>query len=253
MKTQFQNLENKINDLVVRMNNAEETLKENATTEINSMRSELQKLINEFDLLKIKMQDENSDEAITEDDIESLINLIDSFISDCATNNFSSETFYNRNIDDVELSIGYTCEVELESATIDVDDYFCENFSCDYDDFIKYVDRAGLDEYGFLVKFITKELFELINEIIETSVRNIDTSICFSRFEDFECEMDSYKKIEVTEITIDGEEMSTQFTNEFDFDRTDIENIIKNYHNFKSEDNSDDNSEENNSDDNSEE
>jgi|LakMenEpi03Aug12_release.lakeMendotaPanAssembly.Ray.scaffolds.fasta_scaffold265814_1 hypothetical protein len=251
MNTQIQNLENKINDLVVRMNNAEETLTTNATTEINALRSELQKLINEFDLLKIKMQDENSDATITEDDIESLINLIDSFISDCATNNFSSETFYNRNIDDVELSVNYSCEVELESATIDVDDYFCENFSCDYDDFIKYVDRAGLDEYGFLVKFITRELFELINEIIETSVRNIDTSVSFSRFEDFECEMDSYKKIEVTEITIDGDEMSTQFTNEFDFDRTDIENIIKNYHNFKSEEiseeNNSDNSEENNS------
>jgi hypothetical protein len=249
MNTQINDLEKKINELVMRMNNAETSLRENATNEIQSLRDELQKLITEFNLLKIKMQEGNSDATITEDDIESLINLIDSFISDCATNNFSSETFYNRNIDDVELSIGYNCEVELESATIDVDDYFCENFSCDYDDFIKYVDRAGLDEYGFLVKFITKELFELINEIIETSVRNIDTSISFSRFEDFECEMDSYKKVEVTEITIDGEEMSTQFTNEFDFDRTDIENIIKNYHNFKSEDDS----EENNSEDNSEE
>jgi hypothetical protein len=248
MNTQINDLEKKINELVMRMNNAETSLRENATNEIQSLRDELQKLITEFNLLKIKMQEgENSDATITEDDIESLINLIDSFISDCATNNFSSETFYNRNIDDVELSIGYTCEVELESATIDVDDYFCENFSCDYDDFIKYVDRAGLDEYGFLVKFITKELFELINEIIETSVRNIDTSVSFSRFEDFECEMDSYKKIEVTEITIDGDELSTQFTNEFDFDRTDIENIIKNYHNFKSEDNSDENSDENNS------
>ena len=253
MKTQINDLETKIDELVWRMNNAEETLTNNATTEINSLRSELQKLINEFDLLKIKMQEENSDATITEDDIESLINLIDSFISDCATNNFGSETFYNGNIDDVELSIGYNCEVELESATIDVDDYFCTNFSCDYDNFIKYVDRAGLDEYGFLVKFITKELFELINEIIETSVRNIDTSICFNRFDDFECEMDSYKKIEVTEITIDGEEMSTQFTNEFDFDRTDIENIIKNYHNFKSEEISEENNSDDNSDDNSEE
>ena len=245
MKTQINDLENKINDLVVRINNAEENLTNNVTTEINSVRDELQQLINQFELLKSQMQEENSDATITEDDIESLINLIDSFISDYATNNFGSETFYNRNIDDVELSIGYNCEVELESATIDVDDYFCTNFSCDYDNFIKYVDRAGLDEYGFLVKFITKELFVLITEIIETSVRNIDTSISFNRFEDFECEMDSYKKIEVTEITIDGDEMSTQFTNEFDFDRTDIENIIKNYHNFKSEDDSEDNSDDN--------
>ena len=57
MKTEIQNLENKINALVIRMNNTEEALTTNATTEINSMRSELEKLINEFDLLKIKLQD----------------------------------------------------------------------------------------------------------------------------------------------------------------------------------------------------
>jgi hypothetical protein len=100
---------------------------------------------------------------------------------------------------------------------------------------------------------MSRELFELITEIFETSVRKIDTSISFRRFEDFECEMDSYKKIEVTEVTIDSDEFVQIFNDEFDFDRNDIEDIIKNYHNFKSEDDdSDDNSEEN-SDDNSEE
>ena len=56
MKTQFQNLENKINDLVVRMNNAEEKLTNNATNEINSLRSELEKLINEFSNAESKIQ-----------------------------------------------------------------------------------------------------------------------------------------------------------------------------------------------------
>ena len=94
MKTEIQNLENKINALVIRMNNTEEALTTNATTEINSMRSELEKLINEFDLLKIKLQDEeNSDEKITEEDIEEIISLIEDFISNYGTNNFGMTRF----------------------------------------------------------------------------------------------------------------------------------------------------------------
>jgi hypothetical protein len=88
---------------------------------------------------------------------------------------------------------------------------------------------------------MSRELFELITEIIDTSVRNIDTSISFSQVDDFECEMDSYKKIEVTEVTIDSDEFRRTFKNDFDYNTSDIEDIIKNYHNFKSEDNSDDN------------
>ena len=241
MKTQINDLENKINDLVVRINNAEENLTNNVTTEINSVRDELQQLINQFELLKSQIQEENSDAKITEDDIESMINLIDSYISDCGTKNFSNENFDGRDIDEIELSIDYNCEVELESATIEVDSYFCSNFYFEYDSFIKYVDNAGLDEKGFLVKYLTKELFELISEVINTSVRNIDTFISFNKFENFECQMDSYKKIEVTEVSIDSEEFCEQFSNEFDFDRTDIEKIIKNYHKFKSEEVSEEN------------
>jgi hypothetical protein len=57
--------------------------------------------------------------------------------------------------------------------------------------------------------------------------------------------MDSYKKIEVTDVTIDSDEFVRVFNDEFDFDRNDIEDIIKNYHNFKSEDDSEDNSDDN--------
>jgi hypothetical protein len=253
MNTQFQNLENKINDLVLRMNNAEETLTTNATTEINSLRSELQKLINEFDLLKIKMQDENSDETITQEMIDSLIDLIDEYITDCGTEYFRTETFSGSDIDDYDLTLNYSCEVELENATIDISDYFCSNFSFEYDRFIQWInDFRNTDETIKLAKLMSRELFELITEIIDTSVRNIDTSITFSQVDDFECEMDSYKKIEVTEVTIDSDEFRRTFKNDFDYNTSDIEDIIKNYHNFKSEDDSDDNSEDD-SDDNSEE
>jgi hypothetical protein len=253
MNTQFQNLENKINDLVLRMNNAEETLTTNATTEINSLRSELQKLINEFDLLKIKMQEGNSDETITQEMIDSLIDLIDEFIKDCGTEYFRTETFSGSDIDDYDLTLNYSCEVELENATIDINDYFCSNFSFEYDRFIQWInDFRNTDETIKLAKLMSRELFELITEIIDTSVRNIDTSITFSQVDDFECEMDSYKKIEVTEVTIDSDEFRRTFKNDFDYNTSDIEDIIKNYHNFKSEDDSDDNSEDD-SDDNSEE
>ena len=249
MNTQFQNLENKINDLVVRMNNAEETLTNNATTEINSLRSELQKLINEFDLLKIKMQEENSDETITQKMIDSLIDLIDDFITDCGTEYFRNETFSGSDIDDYDLTLNYSCEVELENATIDINDYFCSNFSFEYDRFIQWInDFRNTEETMKLSNLMSRELFELITEIIDTSVRNIDTSISFSQVDDFECEMDSYKKIEVTDVTIDSDEFRRTFKNDFDYNTSDIEDIIKNYHNFKSEevseDNSDDDSEE---------
>ena len=245
MNTQFQNLENKINDLVVRMNNAEVTLKKNATSEINSMRDELQKLINEFDLLKLKMKEENSEETIDQEMIDSLVTLIDEFIDECGTNKFYSQSFSGGEIDDVELSINYNCEVEIESATIDINDYFCEHFSFEHNNFLMWMDnrmKGGGNE--LLIKLMPFELFELISDIIHTSVRNIDTSINFSRFDDFECEMDSYKKIEVTDITIDSDELERQFKNEFDFDRDDIENIIKNYHNFKPEEISEENNSE---------
>ena len=51
----------------------------------------------------------------------------------------------------------------------------------------------------------------------------------------------SYGKVAVS---IDSEEFCEQFSNEFDFDRTDIEKIIKNFHNFKSEEVSEENNSE---------
>lgn len=253
MNTQINDLEKKINDLITRLNDTEGTLRENGTNEITKLRHELQDLINEFYLLKAKIEnensEENSDQKIDQEMIDSLVTLIDEFIDECGTNKFYSQSFSRGEIDDVELSINYDCEVEIESATIDINDYFCEHFSFEHNNFLMWMDnrmKGGGNE--LLIKLMPFELFELISDIIHTSVRNIDTSINFSRFDDFECEMDSYKKIEVTDITIDSDELERQFKNEFDFDRDDIENIIKNYHNFKSEEISEENnSEENNS------
>ena len=249
MKTQFQNLENKINELVMRMNNAEETLTNNATTEINSLRSELQKLINEFDLLKIKMQEGNSDEEITEEIIEELIQLIDSFIKEKGKKYFRGESFCGNDIEDYDLAINYSCEVEIQQATINLGNYFCSNFSFKFEDFIQYVDSAGLDEYQQLIKYLPEELFNLMVDVIEQSVSDICTSITFDNLEYFECEINYSKKIEVTDVQIDSNELKDKFDDEFEFPEDDICSIIKQYHNFKSEDDS----EENNSEDNSEE
>ena len=193
MKTQINDLEKKINDLIARVNDTDGTLRENATNEINSIRTELQGLINEFNLMKLEIQNENSDVTITEEDIEELIDVIDSYITEWGTTDFYSESFSGGDIDDVELSINYSCEVELERATIDVQDYFCSNFKFDYDNFINnYLPNIMKSEYWKerLIKLTTQELFKLISEIIYQSVTNIDTSISFSRFDDFECDVD---------------------------------------------------------------
>jgi hypothetical protein len=229
------------------MNNAEKSLTENATTEINSMRSDLEKLINEFDLLKIKMREENSDEKITEENIEAIIRLIDDFITDYSTNGFRDETFSGREIDDVSLSVNYSCEVELDGATIEVDSYFVHNFNFYYDEFCNWIKNTKGEEENELLKFIPFELFELITEIVDKSVRDIDTSITFRKFENFECEMDSYRTIQVTEVTIRYDEFIDHFESNFDFDSNDIENTIKEFYNFKEEESDEDNSDENNS------
>jgi hypothetical protein len=182
MNTQINDLENKINDLIARVNDTDGTLRENATNEINSIRTDLQGLVNEFYSLKEKMGNENSDVTITEEDIEELIDVIDSYITEWGTADFYSQSFSGGDIDDVELSINYSCEVELERATIDVEDYFCSNFRFDYDNFINnYLPNIVKSEYWKerLIKLTTQELFKLISEIIYQSVTNIDTSISF--------------------------------------------------------------------------
>lgn len=249
MNTQIFNLETKINELVMRMNNAETSLKENATNEINSLRNELNDLINQFDELKIKMLSENSDEKITEEIIEELIQLIDSFIKERGKRYFRGESFSGNDIEDYDLAINYSCEVEIQQATINLGNYFCGNFSFKFEDFIQYVDNAGLDEYQQLTKYLPEELFNLMVDVVEQSVSDICTSITFDNLEDFECEINYSKKIEVTDITIDSNELKDKFDDEFEFPEDDICTIIKSYHNFSdtysSDDNSDDNSDEN--------
>ena len=238
MNTEIQNLENKINDLVVRMNNAE--LTNNATNEINCLRSELEKLINEFDLLKIKMQDEISDEKISDESInekviESLISLIDDFITNECIDDFNNATFDDRQIENVELSVDWNNNLSLEKASVEVFDYFTSSFCFDYEDFTKFIEIMNSREKSNLIKFISRELFELISEIIHKSIKDIETEITFENFNDFECELSYDKTINVTEVIIDSFQFISHFEKHFDFNRTDIEDIIKNYHNFKSE------------------
>ena len=249
MNTQINDLETKINELVMRMNNAETSLKENATNEINSLRNELNDLINQFGELKIQMLSENSDEKLTEEIIEDLVRLIDSFIKETGKRYFRDETFSSSDIDDYDLRINYSCEVEIEQATINIRDFFTRNFSFKFEDFINYVDKAGMDEYQQLTKYLPEELFNLMVDVVEQSVYEIDTSPTFDNIEDFECELMYSKKLEVTDITIVSYDLKEKFDDEFQFPEDDINSIIKAYHNFSdtysSDDNSDENSDEN--------
>ena len=116
MKTQINDLENKINDLVVRINNAEENLTNTVTTEIKSVRDELQQLINQFELLKSQIQEENSDATITEDDIESMINLIDSYILDITIYNYYNDKkkyYVKQTFNNINIYINEFCYIEF--------------------------------------------------------------------------------------------------------------------------------------------
>jgi hypothetical protein len=235
MNTEITDLENKIDELSIRFKNAEETL---TTNKANSLRNELQKLIEQFDLLKKSLKKsicENLDESINEEVIESLISLIDDFITNEWIDGFSNATFDDRQIENVELSVDWNNNLSLEKASVEVFDYFTSSFCFDYEDFIKFIERMNSEQKSNLIKFISRELFELISEIIHKSIKDIETDITFENFNDFECELSYDKSIDVTEVIIDASQFINHFEKHFDFNRIDIENIIKNYHNFKSE------------------
>ena len=237
MKTEVQNLENKINDLIIRVNNAEGTLKENQTNEIQSLRDELQKVIDEFKVVKSKVENENSDKnsdvKITIELADELASLIDSFVSN---NCFNPRYLGSRNINDVELSINYDQEVELERATIDVEDYFVENFSFDFDELIEFTTTYSNGIFAELKKYLTRELFNIIADVLIVQVRDIDTSVQIDRFEDFDVEIDHYKRLEVTEVSINGDELQEIFAEEFDFGENQYQLLIYNYFNLSEED-----------------
>ena len=229
----MQNLENKINDLVIRVNNAEGTLRENQTNEIQSLRDELQQVINEFKVVKSKVENENSDLKITKELADELASLIETFVSN---NCFNPRYLGSRNINDVELSINYDQEVELERATIDVEDYFVENFSFDFDELIEFTTTYSNGVFADLKQYITTDLFEIIADVLIVQVRDIDTSVQIDRFEDFEVEIDHYKRLEVTEVTINGDELQEIFAQEFDFGENEYQLLIYNYYNLSEED-----------------
>ena len=249
MNTRINNLELKINDLLMRMNDAEETNKNfNHLTgeEMNEINNELKKLKIEFDSLKIKIISENSDEQkITKEIIDDLITLIEDFINNRGKKNFQEKSFCGNEIERYDLKVNYSCEIEIEQVTINVGDYFIKRFSFRHDDFLKYVDGAGLDEYKQLIKYLPEELFDLIYEIIEQSVKDVDTSPSFNEVVDFDCELCYNKKVEITDLEIDYSEMCEAFDNDFNFPKVDICSAIKQYHNFSEKNSSEDDSEEN--------
>ena len=237
MKTEIKNLENKINDLIIRVNNADGTLKENQTNEIQSLREGLQKVVDEFYLLASKVENENSDKnsdvKITIELADELASLIVTFVSN---NCFNPRYLGSRNVNDVELSINYDQEIELERATIDVEDYFVENFSFDFDKLIEFTETYSNGVFAELKKYLTTDLFNIIADVLIVQVRDIDTSVQIDRFEDFEVDLDHYKRLEVTEVTINGDELQEIFSQEFDFGENEYQLLIYNYYNLSEED-----------------
>lgn len=249
MNTEIQNLEQKIDALVMRMNNAEDVLNENATKEINLLRTDLQKLIDEFDLMKSKMQSNNSEQKISREDIEKLADLIVSYGVDGTTNEFSGETFTD--IDDCKFSINYDSIVDLDYATINVHSYFCDNVDFTIEGLTDYIKVSGQNN-EYLLKYISKELFDLVYDIFDDSVRDINTTITFNRIDDFECDFQSYdKRLELTEVTINADDLIESFTEDIEFEVDAIMGAIASLHNVNleadDEDDSEDDSEENNS------
>jgi len=234
MKTEFEIfLENKINELVMRMNNLEVHTKD----AVKSMRIELSGLVNEFYSLKNGV---DSKSKITDKDIKKIIDLINQFIDNFSLDRFEKEDFYTNEIEDFKLSLDSSVdEVILEVATINVGEYYIKNFIFTYDVFKNALSNSK--DTNDLIRFIPEELFDLISEVILKGLRETNTLITLNDFDksDYQLRISS-NKIAVYSINLSSTKLIEAFEKEFNFYRDDIENIIKMYHNFKSEENEQD-------------
>jgi hypothetical protein len=230
MKKDFEILENKINELVMRMNNLEVHTKD----AVKSMRIELSGLVNEFYSLKNGV---DSKSKITDKDIKKIIDLINQFIDNFSLDRFEKEDFYTNEIEDFKLSLDSSVdEVILEVATINVGEYYIKNFIFTYDVFKNALSNSK--DTNDLIRFIPEELFDLISEVILKGLRETNTLITLNDFDksDYQLKISS-NKIAVYSINLSSTKLIEAFEKEFNFYRDDIENIIKMYHNFKSEEN----------------
>ena len=225
MNTEIKNLETKIIELEMRFNNAKDN---------DNLKLDLNNLISEFQELKNKILNEET--TIDSEKIEDLSETISQYITECASKNFRSQTYHQYHIDDVELRVNYDSEIELESASINISDYFQEYVIFNYDQFKRFLnDNSKYTETQTqVIELIPIELFTLISEIIFKCVDEIDTNINFDNFEDFECEL-SDKRIEVTSVDISSYEFEKKFFDDFDYSSKDIEDIIKSFYDFKEE------------------
>lgn len=226
MNTEIKNLEAKINELEMRFNNAKDN---------DNLKLDLINLISEFQELKTKILNEEKT-TIDSETIEDLAETIGHYITECASKKFRNETYSQYDIDNVEFRVNYDSEIELESATINIKDYFQEYVIFNYDQFKRFLNENSkyTETQKQVIELIPTELFQLISEIIFKSVDEIDTNISFDNFEDFECEL-CYKRIEVTSVDISSYEFEKKFFDDFDYSSKHIEDIIKSFYDFKEE------------------
>jgi hypothetical protein len=214
----------------MRMNNLEVHTKD----AVKSMRIELSGLVNEFYSLKNGV---DSKSKITDKDIKKIIDLINQFIDNFSLDRFEKEDFYTNEIEDFKLSLDSSVdEVILEVATINVGEYYIKNFIFTYDVFKNALSNSK--DTNDLIRFIPEELFDLISEVILKGLRETNTLITLNDFDksDYQLRISS-NKIAVYSINLSSTKLIEAFEKEFNFYRDDIENIIKMYHNFKSEEN----------------
>jgi hypothetical protein len=243
MNTQIKDLEQKIEELHLRSDKLTELFSIDSS-EINSFKTDLADVVKQLELIKKNFESKDDDLKLTIEDANHLASIIDTFIKNHC---FDACYLTSNDADDVELSVNYDLEIELESATINVEDYFINNFSFDRDSLLTFVQHYSGGIFSELSKYITERLFNIISDAVDVEVRAVDTSVRFSRFDDFEVELSYSKKLEVTEVRVQGDELEEHFYNEFNLDESDIQSLIYTQFNLSDEDETEDSDEEENS------
>jgi hypothetical protein len=243
MNTQIKDLEKKIEELQLRSDKLTELFSIDSS-EINSFKTDLADVVKQLELIKKNCESKDDDLKLTIEDANQLASLIDSFICNQC---FDASYLTSNDANDIELSINYDLELCLENATINVEDYFINNFSFDRDSLSKFILNYSGGIFAELNKYITERLFDIISDAVDVELKAVDTSVRVSRFDDFEVELSYSKTLEVTEVRVDGEELEEHFFNEFNLDESDIQSLIYDCYNLSEEDETEDSDEEDNS------
>lgn len=243
MNEKMVNLEKQMNDLSQKLGELELRSSQdvkNCNDEMNCLKLEFELIKKEFIEFKesVVKNIDKENYVVIGIDIETILNMFEKYWdSGIVGDSFSYMDFDGYQIKDSDFRIEYGNEINLESATINLGNYYIDNYPFTYETFSKFV-VDSYSEYSHefkLLQYIKSDLFDTINSNILDVVRNFETN-------DFVCDDDCYceislsdKSIELESITINDSQFLDFWNSNFDYSQDEIREFISAYFNIPNE------------------